>query len=120
MHESLLLTCMAALPPKHLFLELLRTIFPSFGSGSLIYLGERLNNIGRRHWENFATQNYFDEHGVFFSALVSGPLLLLLFMLLVRALALDGYIGDSISLLVIGAGSFTCPCTHKLIALQGP
>eukprot|EP00983_Pelagomonas_calceolata_P030023 939842-Pelagomonas_calceolata.AAC.1 len=54
-----------------------------------IYMGERLNALGAKHWDKFASQNYFDQNGVFFSTMVSGPLLLLLFILLVRSNAGD-------------------------------
>ena len=39
-------------------------------------LGERLNAFASSHWRKFATQNYFDERGVFYSAVVGGPVLL--------------------------------------------
>ncbi|GFR48364.1 hypothetical protein Agub_g10254, partial [Astrephomene gubernaculifera] len=51
-----------------------------------IYVSERLNRLGGQHWERFATQNYFDPSGVFMSAVVSGPLLLVLLIVLVNYL----------------------------------
>ncbi len=50
----------------------------------MVYNAERVNSLLARHWRSFATQNYFDEHGVFFCALVSTPLLLDMFVILVR------------------------------------
>ena len=37
-----------------------------------------------QHWKRFAKQPYFDKHGIFFSAIVSTPMLLTMFFLLVR------------------------------------
>ena len=48
-----------------------------------VYNAERINSLLARHWRSFATQNYFDKHGVFFCALVSTPLLLDMFVILV-------------------------------------
>lgn len=56
-------------------------------------MGERLNKLGRKHWSKFATQDYFDANGVFFTALVSGPLLLLLFVILVSCVARQPRVG---------------------------
>ncbi|KAF5837086.1 transmembrane protein 18-domain-containing protein [Dunaliella salina] len=52
----------------------------------IIYMGERLNALGAKHWDRFATQNYFDQNGSFFTTIVSGPLLVLLFIVLVNYL----------------------------------
>lgn len=49
-----------------------------------MYNAERLNGLLGRHWRRFARQDYFDKHGVFFCALVSTPLLLDMFVILVR------------------------------------
>lgn len=38
---------------------------------------ERLNNYGRRHWQTFASQNYFDRQGLFMMIFVSGPMVVL-------------------------------------------
>lgn len=51
---------------------------------AVVYCAERLNKLGHQHWERFATQPYFDEHGAFFTALVSAPLLACMFIILVR------------------------------------
>ena len=55
-------------------------------TAGIIFFAETLNAAAADHWEAFAAQNYFDARGVFFSALVSGPLLLVLFAVLVGAL----------------------------------
>lgn len=46
-------------------------------------MAERLNKLAAQHWESFSKQNYFDRRGVFFSTLVSGPLLVVMFIVLV-------------------------------------
>ena len=38
---------------------------------------ERLNDYGAQNWESLATQNYFDNRGVFVSLMLSAPLLLI-------------------------------------------
>jgi len=52
----------------------------------LVYSAEWLNRLGSTHWRSFATQNYFDERGVFISVLFSAPLLVIAFGLLINAL----------------------------------
>lgn len=42
----------------------------------LIFMSEQLNTIGREHWKDFSTQNYFDTHGVFMSVVFSAPILI--------------------------------------------
>jgi len=37
---------------------------------------EYLNDYGRANWEQIATQNYFDQQGIFVSVMISAPLLL--------------------------------------------
>lgn len=56
------------------------------GGCAAVLLGERLNGLAAAHWRSFATQDYFDARGVFYSAVVGGPVLLNL--LLVVALYL--------------------------------
>lgn len=56
------------------------------GGCAAVLLGERLNALAAAHWRHFATQDYFDGRGVFYSAVVGGPVLLNL--LLVVALYL--------------------------------
>lgn len=43
----------------------------------LIFLSEYLNSYCSIHWQEFATQNYFDNHGVFAATVYSGPLLII-------------------------------------------
>lgn len=47
---------------------------------------ENINSLAVRHWELFAGQNYFDEHGVFVGAVLGVPLLLIMLVILVRYL----------------------------------
>jgi hypothetical protein len=54
----------------------------------LVYFSERVNSYCATHWAEFATQNYFDEHGVFSGLLFSGPLLTILLCQLVNFLSL--------------------------------
>eukprot|EP00891_Asterochloris_glomerata_P009973 jgi/Astpho2/9973/e_gw1.00153.62.1_t len=55
-----------------------------FGIATAIaFNAESLNGMARRRWRSFSGQNYFDPHGVFWSALVSGPLLLDMFIILI-------------------------------------
>lgn len=45
--------------------------------GALIYCAKYINVYCARNWEIFAKQPYFDEQGLFISAMVSGPLLVI-------------------------------------------
>lgn len=56
-----------------------------FCSATVVYFAERINSIAAQHWERFATQAYFDSHGIFCSAVLSAPLLLSMFVILVRS-----------------------------------
>jgi hypothetical protein len=49
---------------------------------SVIYNAERLNRIAARHWRSFARQPYFDDAGVFASAVLSAPMMLIMFLVL--------------------------------------
>ena len=49
----------------------------------IVRSAETLNGIGARHWELFATQNYFDKRGIFVGIMLCGPLLLDSFFMLV-------------------------------------
>ncbi|KAL3503948.1 hypothetical protein ACH5RR_033789 [Cinchona calisaya] len=51
-----------------------------------VYLAERLNSILADNWKCFATQNYFDQQGLFLSVLWSGPLLVVAIVVLVNTL----------------------------------
>jgi hypothetical protein len=55
---------------------------------SLVFSAEWLNSYCALNWPLFATQNYFDAHGVFASTLFAGPLLVILLVQLVRSIAL--------------------------------
>lgn len=44
--------------------------------GVLVRSAEWLNSLGNEHWESFATQNYFDNRGVFVGIMLCAPLLL--------------------------------------------
>lgn len=55
-----------------------------FGVAFCVAAAERLNTLGRTHWERFATQDYFDEHGVFAGAIFCAPLLALSLAMLVN------------------------------------
>ena len=54
-------------------------------AAAIVFNAERLNGMARGRWRTFSGQNYFDPNGVFWSALVSGPLLLDMFIILVNA-----------------------------------
>mmetsp|Transcript_34238 Transcript_34238/g.110367 ORF Transcript_34238/g.110367 Transcript_34238/m.110367 type:complete len:165 (-) Transcript_34238:30-524(-) len=51
-----------------------------------VYGAERLNALGAAHWREFATQDYFDERGVFVALLYCTPLLLAAGFILLNAL----------------------------------
>lgn len=53
-------------------------------TGSLVYFGESINSLAGQHWQAFATQNYFDRHGTFYSTIVAGPAVVTLIAVLVR------------------------------------
>ncbi|CAL8467438.1 g6976 [Coccomyxa elongata] len=55
-------------------------------AAGLVYNAQRLNKLLAEHWRSFAGQPYFDEQGVFISAVVSAPLLLTMFVQLVSYL----------------------------------
>lgn len=44
--------------------------------GVIVRSAEYFNGWGAQHWEEFATQDYFDKRGVFVGIMLSGPLLL--------------------------------------------
>merc|ERR1712224_862850 len=45
---------------------------------AIIFFLERLNSYGRRHWRDFSSQNYFDEHGVFIGGILAAPIFVIL------------------------------------------
>lgn len=54
-----------------------------FDAALVVFNAERLNSLAAQHYQSFTDQPYFDKHGIFFSALISAPLLLSMFILLV-------------------------------------
>ncbi|GKY93261.1 hypothetical protein MPSEU_000293700 [Mayamaea pseudoterrestris] len=50
--------------------------------GALVKGAQRLNSYGAQHWEKVATQNYFDQGGIFMTILVCAPLLVDCFIML--------------------------------------
>lgn len=53
-------------------------------SCSIVFFAESINYWCAFNWRSFTRQNYFDEHGVFMSIMVSMPLLVIAFIQLVR------------------------------------
>ncbi|KAJ6744841.1 TRANSMEMBRANE PROTEIN 18 [Salix purpurea] len=51
-----------------------------------VYLAERINGVMGDCWRSFASQNYFDPHGVFLSVVWSGPLLIIATIILMNSL----------------------------------
>jgi hypothetical protein len=53
--------------------------------GALLLAGclEWINNACARHWRLLAKQNYFDQHGLFFSVMLGAPLVVGAFVILV-------------------------------------
>lgn len=60
----------------------------------IVRSAEWLNQYGAKNWESFATQNYFDERGIFISIMMSAPLLFMAFFMLIS------YLREASSLLV--------------------
>ena len=54
----------------------------------LVFGAERLNALARAHWRTFSAQNYFDEGGFFATTIFSGPLLVVLVVVLVNFLVI--------------------------------
>ncbi|CAK0787368.1 hypothetical protein CVIRNUC_010588 [Coccomyxa viridis] len=57
-------------------------------AAAAVYNAQRINSYLHRHWAAFARQPYFDEQGVFISALMSAPLLAIMLVQLVSYLIL--------------------------------
>ena len=51
---------------------------------ALVFLAEKINSACSLRWQAFATQNYFDNRGVFASVMFAGPLLGIATIILVR------------------------------------
>lgn len=50
-----------------------------FTAAAPIYLGSRINTFLAARWRTFAQQPYFDDSGIFYSAVIAAPLLCDLF-----------------------------------------
>ncbi|KAJ6291531.1 hypothetical protein OIU76_023581 [Salix suchowensis] len=61
-------------------------------------------------WRSFASQNYFDPHGVFLSVVWSGPLLIIATIILINSLFSLHSNGGKHNL-----GSITLPCTPVIL-----
>ena len=48
-----------------------------------VFLAEQINSVASQNWKRFATQHYFDKHGVFISTIWSGPLVIIALVILV-------------------------------------
>ena len=59
-----------------------------FGIAACVGLAETLNGLCAKRWEKFATQNYFDERGVFAGIMLCAPLLALAFAMLLNFLVM--------------------------------
>jgi len=49
-----------------------------------IYNADKINALASRHWETFSRHDYFQANGVFISAVMSAPLLLGMFIVLIN------------------------------------
>mmetsp|Transcript_17844 Transcript_17844/g.28914 ORF Transcript_17844/g.28914 Transcript_17844/m.28914 type:complete len:156 (-) Transcript_17844:2323-2790(-) len=67
---------------RRLYLQAFLLVFIS----CLIYFCERINRYAGSRWSEFATQNYFDERGVFAGIMYAGPLIILLLFQLLNSL----------------------------------
>ncbi|DBA00937.1 TPA: hypothetical protein N0F65_006137 [Lagenidium giganteum] len=72
----------------------------------LVFVAEHVNRWCRLNWRSFATQNYFDESGVFMAIFYGGPLLVIGFLQLVRR-ALLWWSMDHLDLVML-ASMLTC------------
>ena len=64
------------------------------GIGAIVKGAQRLNAYGANHWEQVATQNYFDQGGIFMTILLCAPLLIDCFIMLVC------FLREAVSLLI--------------------
>ena len=55
-----------------------------------VLLAEQMNSFGRQHWQDLASQDYFDEQGVFISVLMSLPTVILLLAMLINMVRTAG------------------------------
>ncbi|KAJ9145675.1 hypothetical protein P3X46_028030 [Hevea brasiliensis] len=79
-HVALLIV--AILSRKHINFQMFLFLLALGG----VYFAERLNRILGDNWRSFASQNYFDPHGLFLSSLWSGPLLVTAIVILINSL----------------------------------
>ncbi|CAA6660601.1 unnamed protein product [Spirodela intermedia] len=79
-HATLLL--ITIISRKHVNFQLGLSIMAFSG----VLLAERINGVLAGKWKSFASQNYFDPHGVFIAVLWSGPLLLISMLIVVNTL----------------------------------
>eukprot|EP00890_Picochlorum_soloecismus_P000988 jgi/Picsp_1/1890/NSC_05356-R1_protein len=49
-----------------------------------IYNADKINTLASRHWEAFSRHDYFQANGAFISAVVSAPLMLGMFIILIN------------------------------------
>lgn len=52
---------------------------------AIVYGAETLNRLGAEHWKHFSRQQYFDSSGMFFSLIVSMPLLSICLVIMVSS-----------------------------------
>lgn len=88
-------------------------------AGCLVYFGENINSVAGQHWQLFATQDYFDEHGVFYNAIVSGPALITLLTVLVSKEILKHRGRGVLAVLLCHAESLGCLHEQLTSVLQG-
>lgn len=79
----LVLYLLAFITRNHVDLQTFLFIFIS----GFLFFSERINTWCRANWREIASQNYFDESGVFAGIFFAAPLLLLLFLQLINFLA---------------------------------
>ena len=90
---------------------------PCSTQAAIVWGGERINALLALHWERFSTQNYFDPKGLFFSAVVSGPLIGLLVVILVRSASEVGISAFFVRLSLLKLLSFRIPVQVNVLVL---
>ena len=79
--EASLLACRLTMCPAE------SHVLYALHAAAIVFMAERLNGLGAKHWQRFSGQDYFDPRGVFFTTLVSGPLVLMMLIVLVSVCA---------------------------------
>lgn len=51
--------------------------------GIVVRLADTMNRIGNSRWKEFATQNYFDNGGIFMGIMICAPLLIVCLIMLI-------------------------------------